>query len=244
MARIAIISDIHSNLAALEAVVKHAGTVDGWWCTGDIVGYGPQPNECIAKLLELDVRCIMGNHDHGVLNLSEIPWFNSTAGDALVWTETQLTPDSREFLTNLPTTRVEGGFELVHGSPRQPLTEYVMSADIAEQSFRRMTEPVCFIGHTHVPSSFAELPDRQETTAVHQLPETGQNLDAFPRMILNAGSVGQPRDGDPRAAYGFLDTAARTFTWRRVEYDVQRTQDLMRRAHLPIPLIERLSEGW
>lgn len=244
MARIAIVSDIHSNLAALEAVLDDAGAVDGYLCTGDIVGYGPQPNESIARLLDLDARCILGNHDHGVLNLHSVPWFNSVAGEALAWTADQLTPTSLGFLWSLPETRVEEGCWLVHGSPRDVLTEYVLSAEVAERCFDLMAEAVCLIGHTHVPSSFSRPIERGSTTALYQLSGTTETLDGPLKLIINAGSVGQPRDGDPRAAYAILDTTARQYTWHRVPYDVERTQADMRRAHLPAPLIDRLAEGW
>jgi predicted phosphodiesterase len=245
VARVAVISDIHSNLAALEAVIQAAGKVDEWWCMGDIVGYGPDPNEVIGVIRDLRATCIRGNHDDGVQRLNELAWFNSTAGRALDWTARQLSDASWGFLRVLPRTiALDGGYHLVHGSPRDELTEYVTSSQIAEASLKLISEDVCFIGHTHVPSSFVQAPNRVSVDVSRRLDGESIQLEPAARQILNAGSVGQPRDGDARAAYGILDTTDRTFTWLRVAYGIGVTQEKMRSAALPTILIDRLSEGW
>jgi diadenosine tetraphosphatase ApaH/serine/threonine PP2A family protein phosphatase len=244
MARIAIISDIHSNLAALEAVVADIGSADEWWCLGDIVGYGPDPNQVIDMMRELEVTCIRGNHDDGVQRLSDLGWFNSTAGLALEWTARQLSEDSWRFLRELPQEISRDGYHLVHGSPRDPLTEYVTNGSIADSALHLIDEDVCLIGHTHVPSSFVQITEQRGVEVSQRLDGECIRLDDGTRQILNAGSVGQPRDGDARAAYGTLETSDRTFTWRRVPYDIEATQERMHRAALPKMLIERLSEGW
>jgi diadenosine tetraphosphatase ApaH/serine/threonine PP2A family protein phosphatase len=244
MARVAIISDIHSNLAALEAVVDDVGRPDAWWCMGDIVGYGPDPNQVIDVIQQLGATCIRGNHDDGVQRLTELAWFNSTAGAALEWTARELSEASWEFLRRLPHGVITDGVRLVHGSPRESLTEYVTNDAIARASFGLIDEDVCLIGHTHIPSSFVQQRDARDVEVSQRYDGDSVRLDSGARQILNAGSVGQPRDGDARAAYGILDTSDRTFTWHRVAYDVEVTQERMRFAALPTMLIERLSEGW
>ncbi len=244
MGRIGIISDIHSNLAALDAVIGAVGSVDGWWCLGDIVGYGPQPNEVIEAIQDLQATCIRGNHDDGVQRLDDLSWFNSLAGLALEWTAKQLSEQSWRFLRDLPERVSIDGYHLVHGSPRHALTEYVTNAQIAESSLRLVEEDVCFIGHTHVPSSFVQPSTKDSVDVSHRLDGENAHFDSGARQIINAGSVGQPRDGDPRAAYGILNTDERTFTWVRVPYDVTTTQEKMRAVALPAMLIDRLSEGW
>jgi diadenosine tetraphosphatase ApaH/serine/threonine PP2A family protein phosphatase len=241
--RIGFLSDIHSNLAALEAVIDDAGPVDSWYCMGDIVGYGPYPNQCIELLRELGTVSIRGNHDDGVLDPGRMSWFNSIAGVALKWTAQHLTPESREFIAALPEGLVLDSFQLVHGSLREPLSEYVLSANVARASIALLQKPVCFIGHTHVPSSFESVTVDESVSAVHRLADDEVSLTSEARFILNPGSVGQPRDGDPRAAYGILDLESQTFTWRRVVYPIKETQDAMHKQNLPRPLIDRLSEG-
>jgi diadenosine tetraphosphatase ApaH/serine/threonine PP2A family protein phosphatase len=244
MARIAIISDIHSNLTALEAVVADIGSADDWWCLGDIVGYGPDPNQVIDMVRDLEVTCIRGNHDDGVQRLTDLAWFNSTAGLALEWTARQLSESSWSFLRQLPRETSIDGYRLVHGSPRDALTEYVTNGSIADASLRLIDEDVCLIGHTHVPSSFVRVPEQPGIEVTQRMDGESLRRRTGVRQILNAGSVGQPRDGDARAAYGILDTSDRTFTWHRVPYDVEATQERMRLAALPEMLIDRLSEGW
>lgn len=244
MARVAVISDIHSNLAALEAVIEAAGKVDDWWCLGDIVGYGPDPNEVIEVIQDLHATCIRGNHDDAVQRLSELAWFNSIAGLALEWTAEHLSDASWGFLRQLPLTVVIDGYHLVHGSPRDELTEYVTSSQIAAASLKLIAEDVCFIGHTHVPSSFVQWRNSVSVDVSRRIDGESIGLAAASREIINAGSVGQPRDGDARAAYGILDTSKRVFSWHRVAYGIGVTQEKMRSATLPSMLIDRLSEGW
>jgi predicted phosphodiesterase len=244
MTRIAVISDIHSNLTALEAVIADVGDADAWWCMGDIVGYGPDPNQVIDVMRDLRATCIRGNHDDGVQRLNELGWFNSTAGAALEWTARQLSEASWLFLGELPREISLDGYYLVHGSPREALTEYVTNGAVARESLLLIDEDVCLIGHTHVPSSFVQAAGERGIEVSQRLDGETIQLNSAARQIINAGSVGQPRDGDVRAAYGVLDTEARTFTWRRVAYDIEVTQERMRSAALPTMLIDRLSEGW
>jgi predicted phosphodiesterase len=211
--RCAIISDIHGNLDALEAVLADAGDVDGLWCLGDLVGYGPQPNECIAALIERRAQCVAGNHDWAAIGKMDTAEFNPEASEAAQWTGAQLTPEHRAYLQALPTQLVageQGDFTLVHGSPRDPVWEYLTHLSAARLSFSYFRTPYCLVGHTHVPLVFrhplsADVAGDYETIA----PEQGKALplDAR-RMIANPGSVGQPRDGNPDAAYMIYESAA------------------------------------
>ena len=241
--RILVLSDIHSNLEALEAVLGAAGTVDQVWCLGDIVGYGPRPNECVARLKELKHLAVAGNHDHAVVGVIGIEEFNLFAGLAAHWTSLQLTDETREYLTALRPVEVSGEFTLVHGSPRDPLREYLLTIEDAAASFEHFDGPFCLVGHTHVPTVFARGPDG--TVQGFQMPADRElPLQAAGwRFILNPGSVGQPRDEDPRAAYLLIDSDRRSAVWRRVEYNIAETQRQMREAKLPARLADRLADG-
>jgi diadenosine tetraphosphatase ApaH/serine/threonine PP2A family protein phosphatase len=179
-----------------------------------------------------------------VQRLSDLAWFNSTAGVALEWTARELSEASWGFLRQLPQGITLDGVRLVHGSPREALTEYVTNDAIARASLGLIDEDVCLIGHTHVPSSFVQKVGQRDIEVSQRFDGESIHLDFGARQIINAGSVGQPRDGDARAAYGMLDTSDRTFTWHRVPYAVAVTQERMRSAALPTMLIDRLSEGW
>ncbi len=243
--RILILSDIHGNLVALETVLQVAGRFDRVWCLGDVVGYGPEPNACIEKLQAFDLVCVAGNHDWAVLDKLDLEEFNPDARRAAVWTRDQLTPANREWLRALP-ERVPPQaerFTLVHGSPRYPIWEYVLTPAVARINFDYFDTPLCLTGHTHVPVIFRHLP-REHRAVAEPLPEGAPISLNAERLIINPGSVGQPRDGDPRAAYAMLDTDAQTFTHYRVGYAVAATQAKMEQAALPPPLITRLSYGW
>lgn len=253
--RIGVISDIHSNLPALEAVLAHLGRVDALWCLGDVVGYGPQPNECIARLEALGALAIPGNHDWAAIGRLGLEEFNPDAAAAARWTARQLTPASRAYLEQLPLTRVEGDFTLAHGSPREPIWEYILGPRVAAASFAHFTTRVCLVGHTHVPALFVcepqtpalpPAPLRAEQVKGEYMAEgrTVRVLETGRRFILNPGSVGQPRDSDPRAAYLLLDLERGEATWKRVPYPIERTQALMAALGLPSRLIVRLSHGW
>ncbi|HZT08363.1 MAG TPA: metallophosphoesterase family protein [Chloroflexota bacterium] len=238
--RIAVVSDIHSNLVALRAVLEDMGTVDAIWCLGDFVGYGPRPNECVALLRERGASAIAGNHDLAVVGAISTDEFNIEAARAADWTAQELTPESRGFLADLTPTSTVDGVTLAHGSPREPIWEYVLDSRAAQASFNLLDTKLCFIGHSHIPSAFVEAP----TKIVVKHMTSGSHCEVSEyKMIVNPGSVGQPRDHDPRAAYLIYDTDAAAMEWRRVPYDIAETQRQMRKAGLPRYFVERLSFG-
>lgn len=240
--RYLVISDIHSNLPALQAVLFNAPDVDAIWCLGDVVGYGPNPNGCIERIEEYSHVCIVGNHDWGVLGRADLFIFNQDAREALFWTQGELSPENRQFLAQTPKTMTIEDYLLVHGSPREPLWEYLLDVQRAKQSFLAIDSQVVFVGHTHLPLIFEWVEASQEARLLLPSFDEPLKLDGR-RLIVNPGSVGQPRDGDPRAAYGILDTEARTFEFRRVDYPIEITQARMRARGLPERLIDRLEVG-
>jgi predicted phosphodiesterase len=239
--RIAVLSDIHANLPALDAVLADAGAVDGIWHLGDVVGYGPDPDGVVARLRDAGAIGVRGNHDAAAAGGSEIDWFNPDARRAMEWTRSVIGRPAVEWLTALPERRQLEGCELVHGSPREPLWEYVTSAAIARDSLHVLTEPIGLHGHTHIPAAFVEDAGSVDRFA----PRPGSALElGGRRALVNPGSVGQPRDGDPRASYLILDPGAGTMTWQRVDYDIEAVQRAMRAAGLPGFLVSRLSIGF
>ncbi len=268
LVRIVILSDVHGNLGALEAVLRHAqpqGSVDGVWCLGDTVGYGPQPRECIGRLREVGAVMVAGNHDRAGTGAMGTEEFNPDAASAARWTQQQLGEEERAYLDGLPEVRfasagqapqdeaAEGEFTLVHGSLRGPIWEYLYSYEAALAHLERQRTPFGLVGHTHVPMLVVEgeqfpqgcemyyLEDgaRVKVGAIRESPLQAGGA----RLVINPGGVGQPRDGDPRAAYGVYDTEEGSVTLHRVEYDIAATQRLMEAAGLPPWLIERLSLG-
>jgi len=238
--RIAVLSDIHANLPALDAVLTDAGSLDGTWHLGDVVGYGPDPDGVVARLREIGAVGVRGNHDAAAGGGSEIDWFNPDARRAMEWTRTAISAQTVDWLRGLPERRTIDAFELVHGSPREPLWEYVTSSSIARDSLAVLSEPIGLHGHTHVPVAFLEDGNDVERFS----PRDGSTLDLRGRRALvNPGSVGQPRDGDPRASYLVLDTATASIAWHRVAYDIEPVQAAMRAAGLPGFLVSRLSIG-
>ncbi len=243
--RILLISDIHANLIALNTVIKDAGSFERVWCLGDVVGYGPEPNECIEQLRSYDLLCLAGNHDWAVLDKLDLEEFNPDARRAALWTRNQLTAGNMDWLHRLP-ERVPlqvDKFTLVHGSPRYPIWEYVLTPAVARINFDYFDSPICFMGHTHVPVVYRHRTDAITATAEALVENTALAFGPE-RMMINPGSVGQPRDGDPRAAYAILNTDTMTLTHRRVNYDIGATQTKMEQAGLPTRLITRLSYGW
>jgi diadenosine tetraphosphatase ApaH/serine/threonine PP2A family protein phosphatase len=239
--RIAVVSDVHSNLPALEAVLAAMGDdVDELWALGDIVGYGAEPDAVIDRLRGAGVVAVRGNHDHVAAGHGGADWFNEIARYAVEWTARTLSIQSRDWLATLPTTRQAGGWQLVHGSPRDPLWEYIEGADVAAEVMPAMSEPRVAFGHTHVPVAFVADDGR-----IHELPaRDGSSLELDDRpLLLNPGSVGQPRDGDPRASYMIIDVEAARVTWQRVVYDVATAARRIRAAGLPDRLAARLSFG-
>jgi len=242
--RIAIVSDIHANLAAFEAVLAHAGTpgrVDALWCLGDTVGYGPFPNECVALLRTYEQRAVAGNHDLAACGKMGTEDFNDAAAEAARWTAGQLSTAARSFLMELPMTVCEGEFTLVHGSLRWPEWEYLLSSEQAQAQLELQTTPYSIVGHTHLPMVCEE----QDTSPPSLRPASdGERVELGERrLILNPGGVGQPRDGDPRAGYALYDSDARAVTYHRVAYDIEATQRAMEAVGLPPWLSERLAYG-
>jgi len=238
--RIAVLSDIHANVVALDAVLAATGPVDAVWHLGDVVGYGPDPDAVIDRLRDAAAVGVRGNHDAAALGGPEIDWFNPDARAAMEWTRTRLSERSREWLAELPERRVASDWTLVHGSIRDPLWEYVTSGAVAATSLDLLTTPGGLHGHTHVPIAWAAR-DHGVTSTI---PADGRTVQIEPRRaLLNPGSVGQPRDGIPTASWMIVDTGTWTATWRRVAYDVAQVQARMRAAGLPSRLAERLSRG-
>ena len=238
--RIAVLSDIHANLPALDAVLAALGPVDAVWHLGDVVGYGPHPDEVVARLREVGAVGVRGNHDAAALDLGMAEGFNVDARRAIEWTAGRIAPATRAWLSGLPEQREIEGLTLVHGSPRDPAWEYITTAPDASANLAAFATAHLLYGHTHLPAVFRDRAGRMETL----VPTDGSlvTLDAG-RVLANPGSVGQPRDGDPRASAAILDTAARTLTWRRVAYPVVEVQAAMRAAGLPAWLVARLERG-
>ncbi len=247
--RVLVISDIHGNLEAFETVLTYAqqeGGFDQIWCLGDVVGYGPNPNECVARLREFDHICVLGNHDMAALGRVNIDDFNPDARQAILWTQSQLTTATRLYLESLPERLVQGPYTIVHGSPRDPVWEYILTPTIAHAQFAHFDTPICLVGHTHVPAIYHHFASDGRWVTSWHYPEPGETYTFRDpdRWIANPGSVGQPRDQDPRAAFALLDVEERRWTYYRVPYDVERTQYLMQQAGLPYRLIARLAYGW
>lgn len=241
--RLLVLSDIHANLTALEAVLADAaGEWDRVWFLGDLVGYGPDPNEAIDRLRELDALALSGNHDWAVLGKLDLFDFNEDARRSVEWTRKQLTDDNRAYLATLPPQAVEGVFSLAHASPRHPIWEYILDLETAFENFAYFDTPICLVGHSHMPLLFRINSQGEEL--IGYVTEQGETADlGQERHILNPGSVGQPRDGDPRAAYALLDTDVQLWTYRRVAYDIAAVQERMRAAGLPQRSILRLEQG-
>jgi len=239
-----IISDIHSNLEAFEAVLNDAAShrCDKVVCLGDFVGYGANPNECVHKFLELpDAVAVLGNHDAAVLNPAEREMFNPVAKAGVAYSEEQIDDESRKFLRSLPFTRNPGdGFMVAHASPSRPESWiYVIEPLEAADAFHAMEEPLGFIGHTHFPAVYT-------ATGIVRPFAVGETvrLDAASQWLINVGSVGQPRDGDPRTAYVVYDASQGTVNIHRVEYDIDTTAAKIQNAGLPPMLGDRLRRGY
>ena len=244
MMHYAIIADIHSNLAALQAVLKdmvNHGKMEEIWCLGDIVGYGPDPHECIALLRQHQHVSIAGNHDRAAIGKLDTSYFNADATAAAQWTAGHLTGEDRSYLENLPLTLQKENFTLAHGSPREPIWEYVLSLSIARDNFACFQTGYCLVGHSHVPQVFRYSEDGKLSSNALR-PGVGLILGKD-RLIINPGAVGQPRDSDPRASYAIYESEGKTVRLYRVEYDISLTQVRMTQQKLPPHLISRLSHG-
>jgi diadenosine tetraphosphatase ApaH/serine/threonine PP2A family protein phosphatase len=242
--RILVISDVHANYTALEAVLKDAGTVDETWCLGDLVGYGPDPNAVVEELREVpNLTCLLGNHDVAVTGKMPFETFNGDARRSLVHHEKVLTVTNLDYLRSLPSNaRVRGEATLAHGSPRDPLWEYILNSLTARLNFDQFETPWCFVGHSHIQSVFSL--DEQTDKVGLERTQPDVPIPLHPKLILNPGSVGQPRDRDPRAAFAIYDTEARLWTPRRVEYNIPEVQKRIRESGLPEKHAVRLAEGW
>lgn len=242
--RYLVISDIHANAEALETVLGAEEEWESVLCLGDLVGYGPNPNEVVERVQSLpNLTCIIGNHDVAALGQIDLDSFNPHAKFAALWTQRQMSHATGTFLESLGQVEELDGFTAVHGSPRDPVWEYLDRVSQAPENFARFTTPVCFVGHTHVPRVFTQEPDSLQYDAY--IPREHEVIDKDElRRIINPGSVGQPRDGDPRAGFGIFDTDLAQFSYRRLPYDIQTTQAKMDAAGLPKPLSDRLAYGF
>jgi predicted phosphodiesterase len=239
--RVAVLSDIHSNLVALEAVLASAGSVDAIWHLGDVVGYGPEPDAVVARLSAAEAVGVAGNHDRAAAGGDEIDWFNEDAKAAMEWTRGRIDSSTLAWLASQPVRRTESDALLVHGSPRDPIWEYVLSASVAKANLAELETRFGFHGHTHIPMVWVQRDGRVESLS--PTPDAPIRFDTGERLLINPGSVGQPRDGDPRASWLELDLGEGIGTWHRVEYDIPAVQAAMRVAGLPIRLVERLRHG-
>ena len=243
--RYAIIGDIHANLTAFSAVlddIERQGGAVKIWCLGDIVGYGPDPGECLGLLRQTNHVCVAGNHDWAAIGRIDTAYFNPDAAAACHWTARQLSSEDTEYLGSLPLVIEEDDFTLVHGSPREPIWEYLISTGLAKENFNYFKTPFCLVAHSHVPLvfRFSESGDCAASQFLTNIKLTlGRN-----RLIINAGGVGQPRDGDPRASYAIYDSETRQVRLQRIPYDIRATQDRMVKYGLPMRLVARLGYGW
>ena len=243
-----ILGDIHSNLIALQAVLADAEERGGFeqiWCLGDTVGYGPDPRPCLGLLRGYPLLAVAGNHDQAATGQVGVEEFNGPAADAALWTAQQLTLEDQDFLRGLPLTTTSEDFTLVHGSLREPLWEYLLSEESALATFQLLSTRYCLVSHSHIPflcqenqgdPTFVDFTEDQKFVLNEERPNEE-------RWIINPGSVGQPRDRDPRPSYALYDSVQGAISRHRVSYDIGETQKRMRQAQLPQRLIDRLNYG-
>jgi len=245
--RALIISDIHSNLVALEAVLTEtAGQYDVIWNLGDTIGYGPRPNECMQRMLDLRAISIAGNHDLACIgsNKVNIEEFNYDAKTANIWNGKQLSAEYTRILAELPLWReIDAQNYIVHGSPSDPVWEYLLYDAQAENNWRVIPHQLCYIGHSHVQIFLRQNAQGHAEGPFRPVIGVPMPIPAGERYFINPGSVGQPRDADPRSGYAILDTDTQTVLFGRVAYDIAATQQQMRQSGLPSALIERLARG-
>jgi predicted phosphodiesterase len=242
--RVLVISDLHANLNALEAVLEDAGPVDQTWCLGDVIGYGPDPNQVIERLRGLEnLTSILGNHDVAVLGQMDHTVFNTEARKSLLWQKQNVSPENLVYLEKLSQDKlIRENVTLAHGSPRDPVWEYILNTLTARLNFSAFFTSYCFIGHTHMPTyyEYSEAKDLVSQVALRP----GKPVQLMARAILNPGSVGQPRDRDPRSSYAIYDPDTSIWELRRVAYDVPAVQARIRAAGLPEKHAARLADGW
>ena len=235
--RVAVISDIHGNLPALEAVLADMPEVDEVMCLGDLVGYGGNPRQCVEAVIEAGWPTLVGNHDRACTSPEILEWFNADAATVVRWTRDQLTEDQLTWLAALPEQTTRNGVLLVHASPRDPIFEYILDLQTATENLELLGTRVCFHGHSHIPGIF----QYEEGRVYHDYRQATYHLRG--PVLINPGSVGQPRDGDPAASYGIWDVDHETFTYRRVPYDVTSAQVAILSAGLPERFAARLQMG-
>jgi diadenosine tetraphosphatase ApaH/serine/threonine PP2A family protein phosphatase len=244
--RAAVLSDIHANRQALEAVLAAVdeAEVDQVWCLGDLVGYGADPDACVALARERCSLCLAGNHDLALLGALDISTFSEAAAAAVAWSREQVGEETVEFLATLEPTASQNGVGLSHASPRDPVWEYVLSTDQAEAGLDAQEERVGLIGHSHIALFFMRAPGVQRGYAQGAQASDGSEIEISEgEWLLNPGSVGQPRDGDSRAAWLELDTESWRARYHRVPYDIEGAAAAIRAAGLPDVLAERLEVG-
>ncbi len=238
-----VISDIHANLEALQAALDRLQGAEGFICLGDLVGYGPNPNECVEIIRRLpNLLCIVGNHDLAAIGKYDVSWFNPYAREAIEWTAEQLYPEHKEYLGSLPFRQELPPFTLVHGALPEPM-DYVLGPREALGTLRQLTTPACLIGHTHVAEYYRQSVGEEAVEGFSLLSGGEIELEKGFRYLINCGSVGQPRDGNPQACCGLWDDGTKIFTLYRVRYPIVETQRKMTDALLPKYLIQRLAMG-
>jgi predicted phosphodiesterase len=241
--KILVISDIHGNLVALEAVLADAGSYDAVWCLGDLVGYGPQPNECVDRVRGLpNLICLLGNHDAASMGGIDLEEFNNEARQSVQWMVDHMTEENKDYLGELPEKIRQDGFTMVHGSPRYPIWEYILNTEDARHNMHAFNTKYCLVGHTHVPVVY-KLGKKDEHVQM-TIPQAGQIIKLTPRSILNPGSVGQPRDHNSNASYAIYDQEKNTWELIRVPYDYRSVQKMIVEAGLPVRNAARLEGGW
>ncbi|MEX2236768.1 MAG: metallophosphoesterase family protein [Dehalococcoidia bacterium] len=242
--RALVLADIHSNLVSLETIIADTtarGGFDEIWVLGDLVGYGPKPNECIEMLKAFPHVAVAGNHDRAAVGSITTGDFNPHAAQAARWTAEALSEDSKSYLAGLDEVVSKDNFTLAHGTLRDPIWEYLYTVDAAEAHLALQETRYSFVGHTHVPMLVEET--AKGDPLMRRLSHEDSVELAEERLIMNPGSAGQPRDGDPRVCYALLDSGAATVSYFRLDYDIRETQRQMRAAGLPPYLIERLAKG-
>jgi diadenosine tetraphosphatase ApaH/serine/threonine PP2A family protein phosphatase len=239
--RFAIVSDIHGNLESFTAALAKLDPSDALLCLGDIVGYGPNPNECVALVRERATTTILGNHDVAAIDNFGLEYFNPVARTALIWTQGVLAREHREWLSSLGYEHREANFLMVHGAPVDYFT-YILDNVDAARAFEATDAPLIFVGHSHVAEYYARSGDG---SIVHRHMQQGGALSLDPdlRYVVNVGSVGQPRDANPAASFAFYDRAARTVTWERYPYAIEQVREKIDEARLPHVLADRLLVG-
>jgi predicted phosphodiesterase len=239
--RVAVISDVHANLHALEAVLEQidAEGVEAIWCLGDVVGYGPLPNECCEVVRERCDLCLVGNHDLVALGQINVGDFNDEAAAAATWTSRELNGESRAFLEGLQPAGAVEGVDLFHASARDPVWEYILTEEAAQATLDLTDAPIVLVGHSHVALAITAV----NGGVAGGLAPGGTDVQLDGRWLLNPGSVGQPRDGDPRAAWLLLDFDRMFAAFQRVPYSIEETQNEMRERGLPRMLAARLTRG-